>query len=117
MRTPTPRSELFRWHEAALRGEKALYHDEPQCGFYLTSAAGDDRVVWSGTKRLRRGKLLPASIWMDQPTDSETGELVSDERWRAEIAGTDRDPYETFMRCGKRPICRWYYMQLLSRLI
>lgn len=88
----------------ALRGEKVKYHLDPEAGWFVT-------------RFIPRGAPIPASIWLEQPIDTETGELFGDERWRAEILGEERDPEETWLRCAKRPICKLYYDQLLSRLM
>jgi hypothetical protein len=104
MRRPTPRSVLYDWHARALRGEKVRYTHDPEAGWFVT-------------RFVPRGAPIPASIWLEQDIDPETGELLGDEVWRAEILGESRDPEETWMRCAKRPICKLYYDQLLARLM
>lgn len=105
MRTPTPREAAYAWHARAIRGEKVLIHEgEPQCGFYLT------RLV-------ARGALVPGSIFLEQIIDEETGELMSDEVFRAEILGEPQDPNDAWLHFAKRPICRLFYMQRMGELI
>ena len=104
MRVPTPKAELYRWHERAIRGEKVAYHHTPECGFFVT-------------RFVPRGSPIPASISMRQVIDPVTGELMEDETLEAEILGEPRDPDEVWMRTAKRPICRLYYLELLGKLM
>ncbi len=104
MRTPTPKDVLYAWHNAAIRGLKPQTTMEPQAGFFLT-------------RFMPRGAPIPASIYMRQDIDPETGELCNDEIMCAEILGERTDPEETWLRCARRPICRLYYQHLLGKLL
>lgn len=105
MRKPTPREEVYSWHARAIRGERMPIHDStPQAGFYLT------RLV-------ARGALVPGSIWLEQIVDPDTGELMSDERYRAEILGEEVDANEAWTWLAGRPICKLFYMEKLGSLI
>ncbi len=102
MRRPTPRDVAWDWHSRALRGEKVPIHDStPQCGYYLT------RLV-------ARGAYVPGSIWLEQIIDPETGELLEDERYRAEILGEEVEPNDAWLWLSKRPICRLFYLEKLG---
>lgn len=101
---PTPREDVYRWHSAALRGERPPIHDStPHAGWYLA------RLV-------NRGALLPGSIWLLQPTDPETGELIGDEEFRAELLGEPWEPNDAWLWFSKRPCCRLFYNQRLREL-
>jgi hypothetical protein len=76
----------------------------PECGFFVT-------------RFVPRGSPIPASIYMRQDIDPDTGELMSDEVLCAEILGDALDVEECWLRCAKRPICRLCYNQLLGRLM
>ena len=105
MRTPTSREEIYRWHALALAGQRPPIHeDEPHAGYYLT------RLV-------ARGALVPGSIWLEQPTCPETGELIADEFYRAELLGEPQDPLDAWLNFAKRPICKLFYLQRLGELI
>jgi len=104
MRNPTPHSVLYDWHMRAIRGEKVRYTHAPECGWFVT-------------RYIPRGAPIPASIYMEQPTDPETGELIGDEVFRAEILGAPMDAEEAWLRLAKRPICRLYYLELVGRLM
>ena len=77
---------------------------EPKCGWYRR------RLV-------RGGAWVPCRIWLDQPTDPETGELMGDERLRCEVAGKERDPEEEWLRLADHPIpkAEFDYMVATSR--
>ena len=101
-RLPTPRDIAYAWHARAIRGEKVSIHEgDPQCGYYLT------RLV-------ARGAFVPGSIWLEQIVCPETGELLSDERYRAEILGEEVDAGDAWIWLAKRPICKLFYMEKLG---
>jgi hypothetical protein len=104
MRSPTPPHVLYDWHSRWLRGEKVQYTHDPECGWFVT-------------RYVPRGAPIPASIYMQQDIDPNTGELLTDEVLKAEILGEYLDPEEAWLRLAKRPICKLYYMDLLRRLM
>jgi hypothetical protein len=100
-RMPTPEAELYDWHRRALAGEKPpVWESEPKCGWYLARLEA-------------RGDLVPGSVWMDQPTDPETGELCGDEVLRCEIGGECRNPIDAWTWLAKRPVS---YQEYRSRI-
>lgn len=102
MRKPTPHDIVWDWHRRAIRGERVPIHDStPQAGFFLT------RLV-------ARGALVPGSIWLEQIVCPETGELLQDERYRAEILGEEVEPNDAWPWLAKRPICKLFYMEKLG---
>jgi hypothetical protein len=104
VRTPTPHEQVWDWHRRALQGERMPIHDStPQAGYYLA------RLV-------ARGAYVPGSIWLEQPVDPDTGELVGDERYRAEILGEEVEPNEAWLWLSKRPICRLEYLRRLGEI-
>ena len=91
MRRPTPLYEALAWHHAMLNGvamdeQQGIHSDDPQCGFFKV-------------KLVRGGPWVPARIWLHQEIDPETDELITDEVLRCEIAGRERDPYESWITC------------------
>lgn len=103
MRRPTPRAGLG-WHAAALRdGRLPRHEDEPQPGTYRM------RIVAGGP-------WVPVLIWLDQPTDPETGELVAPETLHALVGSPERgervDPARIWTRC--RPIPREAWEALVA---
>lgn len=107
MREPTTAAAALRWHTQALN-DKALHLDieaefeTPHCGWFQT------RVV-------RGGPWVPARIWIEQELCPDTGELLSDEVMRCEIAGQLRDPYESWHYLFREPIDEPTYRYLLAR--
>lgn len=80
------------------------YTHDPECGYFATRFS-------------LKGGTIPASIYMDQPVDIETGELTGDETLKAEILGETVDPEEAWLRLAKRPICKEFYLELMGKLI
>ena len=103
LRWPTPTEELYRWWKNALlegRGKEiVIVNEEPECG-------------WFKTRLVKNGPYVPARIWMYQPTDAETGELVADEIMQAEINGAFANPISAWERLCAHPITEqeWQYM-------
>lgn len=92
-RLPTPRAALYAWHTNAMLGILGDDHphigEEPQCG-------------WFKRRLVKGGVYVPARIWLYQPTDPETGELVADELLQCEVDGRYADPHrEWSWLCGK----------------
>jgi hypothetical protein len=80
-----------------------IHDSTPQAGFFLTRLEA-------------RGKFVPGSIWLEQIICPETGELLADERYRAEILGEEIEVNEAWMWLSKRPICKLFYTQKLGEL-
>ena len=94
MSKPTPHAVLYAWHSNALRGalaEDLPITEEPQCG-------------WFKRRLIRGGLFVPARIWMYQPTDPETGDLVADEALQCEVGGRFADPEIQWPWLNGRPI-------------
>lgn len=89
MRRPT--DDQYEWHRRALAGENPPVTYEPQPGFYLRKDA------------LING-MTPCQIWLEQPIDEETGELLGDEILVCECGGVPCDATEAWTWLAKRPI-------------
>jgi hypothetical protein len=114
-RKPTPEAELYRWHSAALRGEKQpVFESDPMCGWYVRSYS-------------YRGLLYPGMIFMHQPIDEETGDLCGDEELRcvvvrpgddwSSIAGHEADPLEEWTYLARMPISKSEYTALMTQIL
>lgn len=103
MRRPTPRDELYRWHTEALAGLEPVITDVPQCGWYKR-------------KLVKGGVFVPARIWMVQPVDGETGELVGDELLQAEVNGAFADPHDCWSWICANPITEAEFHYLTARI-
>lgn len=101
MRRPTPLTELYRWHRESLAGKKPQITSEPQCGFFK-------RTMVKG------GAPVGARIWMEQPTDPDTGELVGDEVMRCDVGGKERDPTDEWVWLADYPISEADYLYLVA---
>ena len=102
MRQPTLESTLYRWWEAALRGESpATAEDDPQCGWF--------RRRW-----VKGGPWAPASITCVQILDPETGELAEPERLACEVGGHPYSAANQWVRLASNPITREAYEALVS---
>lgn len=96
MSKPTPRDELYAWHKQALEDRNNLLYieanpDEPQCGYFET------RLV-------KGGPFVAARIWMYQPVDEESGDLIGDENLQCEVDGKYRDPAQAWSWLYNLPI-------------
>jgi hypothetical protein len=87
VREPSSPNARWAWWEAAVAGEEPpVYEGEPQAGFFAV-------------RRFRyadwpTGPFVPARVWWEPgEIDPETGELLSDERCKAEIDGVSVDPW------------------------
>lgn len=104
MRRPSDRAELWRrWRErlAGVR-RRAWSPDEIECGRYMAKRGGQWQAV---------------QIDIAREIDSETGELLGDERF---VAWVGVDKFEEFervvdiwARCGSRPVSDEEYKRLL----
>lgn len=101
MRQPSPASQLYAWHRAAMRGAAPPVHDGwPECGWYRT------RLV-------RGGPWVAVEIKVERVIDIETGELAGPETVFAIVDGERRraEPIWTFLE----PISREDYAALIAR--
>lgn len=103
MRRPTPTEILYEWHARALAGLNPVITDDPQCGWYKR-------------KLVKDGVFVPARIWMVQPIDLETGELVSDEFLQAEVNGAYADPMDCWSWICANPIREQEFHYLTARI-
>lgn len=92
MRQPTPFTEAFAWHRAAVAGGHVELHDGlPQAGFFRM-------------QRVKGGPFVPVRIFIMRETDPDTGELTEPERFVAEVEGLRADP-----------VAIWSYLTPISR--
>ena len=92
MRVPSPASQLYAWHRAALAGDNPPIHDGlAECGFYKT-------------KIVRGGPWAAVEIKVERDIDFETGELTAPERLVAICDGERRNPANL-----------WTYLTPISR--
>ena len=101
MRRPT--EDAYQWWNDALAGKSPQVTHEPQPGFFL--------------KKEAQGVFTPCSIWLEQPIDEETGELLGDEVLLCEIGGVPADPEAMWTWVAKRPCSREEYDRRMAELI
>lgn len=101
MRKPTPADTLYRWHRESLAGQKPQITHEPQCG-------------WFKRRLVQGGPIVGARIFMEQPTDTDTGELIGDEIMRCEVGGKPRDPVDEWAWLANDPIPEAEYLYLIA---
>lgn len=101
MRMPT--KDALEWHTRALAGENPPVTYEAQVGWYVRKDAP--------------GVMTPCTIWLEQPVDEETGELVGDEVLLCECGGVPCDPSEAWTWLAKRPISKDEYLARMAALI
>ena len=113
MRQPSTAAERWRWWEDAIAGLSPPVHDEdPQQGFF--------KVRRFRYGEWTKGPFVPARVWWEPgEIDPETGELLSDERCRAEIDGNPVDPWRTWTWLARRPIPEeeWQFLRAMSPLL
>lgn len=113
MRRPTSADERWRWWEAALAGENPPVHEqEPHAGFYAVRKF--PYGIWP------KGPFIPARVWWEPgELDSDTGELLSDEKCFAEIDGERVNPWTTWTWLSKHPISenQWDWLRAMSPLL
>lgn len=108
MRQPSSPAERWNWWESAVAGEDPpVYEDEPQTGLFAVRKFPYGQ--WP------TGPYVPARIWWESPTDPETGELVDDERPRAEIDGRPANPWRSWTWLAKRPISETEFQWLRAQ--
>lgn len=100
MRAPTDISARWSWWERAVSGEPVECQEmEPQCGFYKV------RKFRHAEYPKRDAPWLPARVWLEPgEIDAETGELMSDEKWRAEIDGKRANIWKVWTWLAQYPI-------------
>lgn len=101
MRRPT--SDQYEWHTKALAGENPPITHEAQPGWFL--------------KKEAPGVMTPCKIWLEQPVDEETGELLGDELLVCECGGVPCDAQEAWLWLAKRPISKDEYLARMASLI
>ncbi len=101
MRMPT--ATAYDWHARALAGEPVQITHEPQAGWFLRKDAP--------------GVLTPCKIWLEQPVDEQTGELMGDEVHLCECGGVPCDATEAWVWLAKRPISKDEYLSRMAALL
>lgn len=113
MRQPSTPDQRWAWWEDAVDGRRPpTFDSEPQAGFFAVRRFRYGE--WT------KGPFVPARIWWeDGEIDPETGELLSDERLRAEIDGKPADPWRSWTWLARRPIplSEWEWLKALSPLL
>jgi hypothetical protein len=103
----------WAWWEDACEGrDPPVYEDQPQAGFYAVRRFRYGAWV--------KGPWVPARIWIEPgEIDPETGELLSDERFRAEIDGKPADPWRSWTWLARKPIpqSEYEWLKALSPLL
>jgi hypothetical protein len=90
MREPTPISEQYAWHLAALAGVGPEITATPQAG-------------WFKRRLVRGGPWVPCRLWWFQEID-DAGDLLDDERLQAECNGEYADPDDIWSFVASNPI-------------
>ncbi len=107
MRQATSREAAYRWHTQTLQAKKdgtkppPIHENTPQCGWFVR------RLV-------AKGPYVPCRIWLESPTDPETGELTGPELFRCEIDGQRRPVDREWTFLAGRPISEDEYMDMLA---
>lgn len=101
MRKPTPLSEVYAWHAAALRGDAPPIHETPECG-------------WFRRKLIRHGPWVGGRISMVQDICQVTGELLADEYLECVVNGRERDPQKEWLSLCKHPISESEYLYMVD---
>lgn len=110
-----PTTTAYEWHRKAMAGENPAVTYEPQCGFYLKR---DPPPLDPVTREpVGKGPFVPCSIWLEQPVDDETGELLGDEVLLCECGGVETDAAEAWSWLAKRPISKEEYDRRSAEMI
>ena len=112
MRTPTTLQARWEWYEARISGEERHTSEhEIQCGFFKVRKF--PYGLWP------TGPWIPARIWMADGETDEIGELLTEEKWFAEIDGKRVDPWRTWTWLSKHPVteAEWLWLTALSPLL
>jgi hypothetical protein len=100
MRQPTPISEQYAWHRAALAGDNPEITATPQAG-------------WFKRRLVKGGPWVAGRLWLDQPVD-ELGELCGDETLQCEVAGRWADPEDAWTWLCANPISEQEFKYLTA---
>lgn len=113
MRQPSTPAQRWAWWEAAISGDPPpIYDGEPQAGFFAIRKFSYGK--WA------KGPFVPARVWWEPgEIDPETGELLSDEKCRAEVDGKPVNPWSSWPWLARRPIPldEWEFLRAMSPLI
>ena len=102
MRRPTSPEQAYRWHSLAVIGQRPPIHDgHPECGWYMRTLKKD-------------GDPVPATIYLEQPIDPQTGELTGPEVMICEVNGQRRNPVDEWTWLARRPISEQQYLDMLG---
>lgn len=96
-----PTADPFAWWREALSNSR------------LPRSEGDPRAGFYCRRKIKGGPLFPVHIYLEQPTDPETGELTGDETYQAEELGYSLDPVTIWTHC--RPITKEQFDALVER--
>jgi hypothetical protein len=113
MRRPSTPAERWAWWEAAVAGENPPTHDwDPHQGYFAVRRFRYGE--WA------KGPFVPARVWWEPgEIDPETGELLTDERCRAEVDGKPVNPWSSWTWLARRPISEseWKWLRAQSPLL
>lgn len=105
MREPTTREDAYRWWRAAISGQPAPRHDgDIQAGFFKVRK-------WS------RGPWIPARIWIERGEVDESGSLLSDETFKAEVDGMATSAERVWQWARPIPLSEWTWLTAQSPLL
>lgn len=135
MRKPTVLPDLYAWHRQALAAMKhhnalgpiakrrageiygqmyrAVRSGAPGAGG-LPQITQEPQCGWFKRRLVKGGPWVPARIWLEQPTDPETGELAGDEVMRCEVGGKERDPVDEWTWLCSAPITEADFLYLTA---
>lgn len=73
------------------------------------AAVDDPKPGFFRRRLVKGGPFVPVRIWLEQPTDAETGELIDDAVLRCIVDGRDADPVDQWSYCCDQPITEQEY--------
>lgn len=113
MREPSTPEQRWSWWERAVAGEAPPVHErDPQAGFFAVRKFRYGEWV--------QGPYVPARVWWEPgEIDPDTGELLTDERCRAEVDGKEVNPWNSWTWIARRPIAEaeWKWLRAQSPLL
>jgi hypothetical protein len=92
----------YTWHSNALRG---VFADD-------LPITEDAQPGWYKTRLVKGGPFVPARVFVEREYDSESGDLLTDERLRIEVNGRiiDEEKHaDAWLGLAKRPITQAEY--------